>query len=425
MMKRFLAFLLCGVMLLSFAACGSSGNTETQPTETTEEIEPVENHPTPAFEGQLTWDAINAIPLKREDMTVQEMRELCVQFMRFSKTAMWIPNDLLQFEKNTGGATDEMMKGTIYGGVPYIGRGGCGNVYRLMDYIDQETGTVDMEDFKSYPALFGNHCSSCTYWAWGRVINSVGHNFTATINHRNGFLRVGPYTYDDNQPKFTDNYTTVMICAENGMDVMYQSYAQLHLADGLVQYVPGGGHVIMAMSEPHVEMVGDQIDPVNSYILISEQGQGWEDYTNEAGVTAQIKNSVDKKMSFMDLYNKHYLPFTYAEFLGTDKVDATECTVNLSGDSVDAMKLFNAKVTSNFGISDIYVSLKNADGKEVYKLVTRATDAGVMELNVNKNATNSFTWGDYDKLSGEYTVEVSAQLSTGERPVLYTGKVTI
>lgn len=423
-MKRIFAFLLCAAMLLTFAACGSSGNTENLPPETTEEMNAVENHPTPAFEGQLTWDAINAIPVKREDMTVQEMRELCVQFMRLSKTAMWIPNDLLQFEKTTN-KPDEMQTGTIYGGLPYIGKGGCGNIYRLMDYIDQETGMVDMGDFKSYPALFGSHCSSCTYWAWGRVINSVGHNFTATINHNNGFLRIGPYTYDDNQPKFTDYYTTIMICEENGLDIMCQSYAQLHLADGLVQYVPGGGHVIMATSEPHVEMIGEQIDPVNSYVLISEQGQGWEEYTNEGGITAQIKNSVDKKMSFMDLFEKHYLPFSYAEFLGTDKVDATECTVNLSGDSVDAMQLFNAKVTANFGISDIYVSLKNQDGKEVFRQVTRATNAGEMTLNINRNGTNTFCWGDYDKLSGEYSVEVTVQLSTGERPVVYTGKVAI
>ena len=71
-MKRIFAFLLCAAMLLTFAACRSSGNTENLPPETTEEMNAVENHPTPAFEGQLTWDAINAIPVKREDMTVQE-----------------------------------------------------------------------------------------------------------------------------------------------------------------------------------------------------------------------------------------------------------------------------------------------------------------------------------------------------------------
>jgi hypothetical protein len=89
------------------------------------------------------------------------------------------------------------------------------------------------------------------------------------------------------------------------------------------------------------------------------------------------------------------------------------------------MQLFNAKVTANFGISDIYVSLKNQDGKEVFRQVTRATNAGEMTLNINRNGTNTFCWGDYDKLSGEYSVEVTVQLSTGERPVVYTGKVTI
>jgi len=92
---------------------------------------------------------------------------------------------------------------------------------------------------------------------------------------------------------------------------------------------------------------------------------------------------------------------------------------------VDATKLFNAKVTSNFGISDIYVTLKNADGKVVYRLVTRATNAGEKQVSITRNGTNAFATGDFDKLSGEYAVEVTAQLSTGERPVLYAGKVII
>lgn len=418
-MKRLLALLLCVVTLLTFAACGNAGN---QPEETTEETKPVDNFPYPTLNEKLTWDRINAQPVKSSDMTIQEMREACVSFMRFSKTAMWIPNAELTFVKNAQGAEDKMLKGQIYAGFPYM-QFSTGNVYRLMDYMNEETGVVDVEDFIAYPQALGNQCSSSTYWAWGRVINSASGSYTVRLTHANGYLRVGPYTYDDGQISFEQN-TTKMICQQNGEDVMYESYAQLHLADGVVNYTTAG-HVRMVSSEPHVVYYNGKIDPFNSYITVLEQGQGWQDYTNESGDTAQMKVNVDKKVSFFDLYEDSYLPFTYAEFLGTKGVDETQCSVNLSGDSVAPAQLFSAEVTSNFGISDVYVSLKNDSGKEVYRLAVRITEHNKKTLKITKNGTNVATWGNYDKLSGEYNVEVSAQLSTGERQVVYTGKVTI
>lgn len=420
-MRKLLALLLCTALLLTFAACSNS-NTEIHPTETTEEAKIVDTYPYPTINNKLTWDAINAIPMKRSDMTIQEMRELCVQFMRFSKTAMWTPNDTVDFIRNSKGTEDQIVKGGIYAGLPYVGLG-TGNVYRMMDHLNEETGVMDMELLRTMPKLFGNQCSCTTFWGWGRVVNSMGIAYTANMTQGNGYLRVGPYTYPDNTLRFSEQYTTEKVCQDNGLDIMCQSYAQLHLGDGLVYYTTAG-HAIMASSEPHVEYTGNKINPTTSYITILEQSQRWEEYTNDAGDTAQVKNSIDKKMTFLDLFNNAYIPFTYAEFLGTKGVDETKCEINLSGDSVEANKLFSAKVTANFGISDIYVSLKKADGKEVYRLAVYADTPNERTLNISR-AGNTFAWGDYNKLSGEYSVEVSVQLSTGERPVVYSGKVTI
>lgn len=420
-MKRLLMILLCVAILLCFAACRAPEASSTIPT--TEETIPMDTYPYPEIRDKLTWDKINAFPIKREDMTVEEMRQLCVDFMRFSKTVLWTPNATVQYIRNAKGTEDEMIKGQVYAGLPYIGLG-TGNVYRMMDHLNEETGVMDMQVLATYPKLFGNQCSCTTYWAWGRVINSMGNAYTANMTGMNGYLRVGPYTYPDSTPKFSEQYTTKMVCEANGLDVMSQSYAQLHLADGMVNYTTAG-HTIMVSSEPHVEYVDGKINPATSYLTILEQSQRWEDYTNEAGDKALVKNSIDKKMTFLELYNAAYLPFTYAEFLGKKGIDKTECTVNLSGDSVEAIKLFNAKVTANFGISDVYVSLKNESGKEVYRLAVRATNPNQRTVNITQAAAASFAWGDYDKLKGEYTAQVTAQLSTGERPTLYTGKVTI
>lgn len=424
-MKKVFA-LLFALALLPLVGCAGGASTADTPEDTTPLIpKKVDNYNYPTIQDKLTWDKINAFPVKSEDMTIEEMRELCVSFMRFSKTAVYTPNNNLSYERATSGTQDEMFKGTLYGGLPYIGRGGCGNVYRLMDYIDEETGVLDMEKIALRPNLFGGHCSSSTYWAWSRVISSVAHAYTANITHSNGYLRIGPYTYIDGI-SFSANYTSDQIVQQNGLDVMCKSYAELHLADGLVNYHEGGGHVIMASSEPTIAYKADgSIDPVNSYITILEQAQGWKEYTNAAGDVCQVKESVDKKRTFLELYNGAYMPFTFAEFLGTKPVEKTECSVNLSGEEVSSLKLFNAIVKSNFGISDIYISLFSNSGREVYRLITRATEAGVKELQVVQLADNTFTWGDLNALKGTYTVKLSAQLSTGERPELYTGKITL
>lgn len=44
---------------------------------------------------------------------------------------------------------------------------------------------------------------------------------------------------------------------------------------------------------------------------------------------------------------------------------------------------------------------------------------------LSENGNNVFTQGDLSTLSGEYTVEITVQLSTGERPVVYSGTIQL
>ena len=98
----------------------------------------------PTQVGQkLTWEAINSFPIKYPDMPIAEMRELCVEFFGFTKTALWTPNETVKYIRNKGGTQDIMRKGDVYGGLPYVGVA-SGNVYRLMDFIDEQTGLLDI-----------------------------------------------------------------------------------------------------------------------------------------------------------------------------------------------------------------------------------------------------------------------------------------
>lgn len=382
----------------------------------------------------LTWANINSFSIKSGSMSVTQLRNLCVDFFRFAKTALWTPSESISYTMKSSGLSDAMTGGSLYGGVPYVSLG-TGNVYRLMDYINESTGKVDMADALeldggqlSMEAMkyFGNQCSHGAYVGWGRVINSVKKYYTTHITKTNGYIPLGRYTYDTSKvTAWSSSYGTDEVCRENGEQIMYESYAKLQPADGLVFYT-SGGHVIMCASKAHVEYINGTnfIDGEKSYITIVHQtSAGWATYTTTAGKTYKIKNDVDVKISFKKLFNSNYIPFTFAEFTGSDPVEATTYSFSRTESEITKSKLFSAKITSNYSISDAYVIVKDSSGKQVYKHAVRNSTAYGKTLTLAPTGANVDSWGVLN--SGTYTVEVVAQLMTGERPTVYTGKLVV
>ena len=371
----------------------------------------------PEIVEKLTWDSINALTKKSSDMTSDELREMCVEFFRFNKTAAWTPDDNIKINRYSTGGEDTVEKGKIYGGLPYVSTA-TGNIYRLMDYMDETTGVVDIKKASENPKLFGAQCSVSAYWAWARCINSVDYSWTYSSVTKNGFVRVGPYTYDDSIKMFSKSYSTEMICKANGKETMFRSYAELLPADGLVYYT-SGGHTVMCSSEAVVKYKEDKtIDGEKSYITIIDQGGSWSKRVNDSGDETLIKGSVDAKLNFDTLFKYHYVPFTFSEFLGTDPVEETECSFSHKGDTITPEDLKAASVTSNYGISDIYAVLCSRTGKEVILGVSRAARASKHELSF-KNAFGETDLSQY--ATGNYTVKIVCQLGTGERPTIYKG----
>ena len=62
-------------------------------------------------------------------------------------------------------------------------------------------------------------------------------------------------------------------------------------------------------------------------------------------------------------------------------------------------------------------------GNEIYKHVDRARIPSTRELQIDKLANQVYTWGSWDDVSVGDTVKVEVQLGTGERPVLWEGKL--
>ena len=97
--------------------------------------------------------------------------------------------------------------------------------------------------------------------------------------------------------------------------------------------------------------------------------------------------------------------------------------MDLSAGIVTDKELFAATVVANYGITDVYTIISE-NGKELYKLASRADINNRKELAVKTEDQFVDTWGQYpDK--GVYELQILVQLYTGERITVYTGKVKI
>jgi hypothetical protein len=123
------------------------------------------------------------------------------------------------------------------------------------------------------------------------------------------------------------------------------------------------------------------------------------------------------------------MPFTFAEWLGTDPIEETELNFSHSGETTSLSQLRESVITCNYGLSDAYVIIKDQDGKEAYKQAIRPRKMNQKEMTFafeqESDEEYRTTWGTTDSLdkTKEYTVEIIVQVATGERPTLWTGKL--
>ena len=434
-----LTVMLVAVMMLSLAACNQSeqnsttvpstqgptegttgGETSQDPTTDSQDKTEIEY---PTIKGDmLSWDYLNSVPVKTANMDITAARKLCVDFFRVSKSALWIPDTDWKATDSKGKVLRSMEGGKIYAGLPYVTMSG-GNIYRLMDYINPETGVVNITEAGKKHELFGNQCSYASYWGWGRVVNSAAFSWTNNILHTNGFLRIGPYTYDDKLTAFSSRNRTTHILEANGRETMYQSYAELKAGDGVVYYTTAG-HIVMISRDAYVKYKADgTIDANKSYVYVIDQAGEWEKATNKEGDNYIFSANTDKKWTFFYLYEHDYIPFTFAEWLGTDPIEETEITYSHTGDTITLDQLWGSKVTCNYGLADMYAIIKDNEGNEVYKVAVRSVTFAQKIMQFSKTVSSNVIWGseeDLDK-NKQYTVEIVAQIATGERPTLWSG----
>ena len=371
-MKKITSLLLCLLMLLPlFAGCGSASLESKQAEQTRQETKeeanktetkPAINIPEIPAENRLSAEKIASFPIANDSMTEDELRNLCVEFFRFSQTFAWTPDESWNYTIGASTKQHTLSQGTVYGGFPYLH--GAGNVYRMLEYYDEKTGLVDTSELGANARYLGNFCSYGSGWGFSRVVNSASHNLTQEMVPAEGYIPVGPYKMNTSLTKFPEN-ETVAICQDNGENVMYQSYACLKPADALVYYTTGG-HIIM-VSSVHVEKNDDgTVSGEKSYVTFIDQATNWWDGTLANGNTYRVQGGVDKKYTFEKLFKTSYIPYTFAEFLGTDPVEPGSATLDTDKTELTLQELIDSTLTANYMISDVFVDFIAEDGTVLF-----------------------------------------------------------
>lgn len=426
-MKKFLICFLCVTLLLPLCAC-SAGLTleadEPKPIQT-EEQEQKEETESSTEEAEktllvpdpLTWDKINAIPIASPEMTTDQLRQICVDYYRLQLSYQWTPSESFSYTIESYERTVDMKKDCLYMGSPYDG--GKGNLYKIMNHYDPETGILTVgKTGEATTEYIGNNCSTASHWGWSRVSNSFRFNHTVSITEANGAVKLGPYKYE-NEGK--NHVSTRDVCDANGEQVMFKSYAQLKLADGVVCY-NGAGHVMMISGAAQVTYASDgSIDGKNSYVLVMEQTSSWEDVEIN-GESLSQQGRVDRKATFAELFKSSYLPFTIKEFIGQDPVE--KGTATLVSDqtfplSVDS--LAKATVEANYEISDITARVTDENGKEVYSYTSNCS---WLEYKKQLNTTIFPAKLSAFAKKGGHKIEILCRIGTGELISVYSGELT-
>lgn len=366
----------------------------------------------------LTWAKLNGIPIASGSMTEDQLRKICVDFMRLQLSFAWTPDKDMTY--TTGGKSVTLSAGTVYGGLPYVSST-FGNLYKAMEYYDEATGTLKVQP--GMGKIIGNQCSASAYWAWSRVSNAISFGGTAEMLERYGCLRVGSYTYDSSiKHLHKESIRTANICKDNGEQVMYEAYALLKPADGLSMYTGTAGHVRMVAESANVVRNGDgTINPDKSSITFLDQVADWKSEKQSNGKPIRIQGGLDVTVSFTSLYKSGYLPFRIPELAGKDPVEKAEASLNISGSKVTAQAVSGATINANYPLSDITVTVQDKSGKEVFSytkiLSALNTYSYKMSVVVMASELSSFT-------DGTHKISVSCRVGTGEKLVAYSGTLT-
>lgn len=471
---------------------------------------------------KLLVSDVTEFPVATDELTYEQRRQLVLDFFELQLTFQWVPNmDITDWQSTNWqkGTYKELLTTEVYGGIPYQSYG-FGNLYRWLEYYDEHTGVMDLETafaenggygegaameavetdadgnitfkkYRSFQALF-NQCQSGAGWSWARLLNSAKTGMLSDYNMYNGFIPVGCYSYgfehEGKQYGPMDiqllglkrpergnpiGYSAANVIrdwnAANGMDAMFNCYAQMKPGDILIS----GGHAMMVKSVEIVTWPNGSINQTESKAYMLEQWEAWGQVGKLGDKTHKIQGGVNNDYTFQQLQDKNYLPFTYVEVLDPndpqdkkhldyyetykdqvggikDLYSAIPYSEEMGGAGIEKAQVYSTldktegsisyaefagmSVAANYSVSDVFVTVTDKDGKELLKNIYRADICAVREVPMTAGLTTwetdeagnrlDLTSGVKELANGENTISITLQVGTGEVLTAFNGTLT-
>ena len=416
---RFASLVLCFAMLLiSFAGCGQTEPVTVEQTapETANTTEKTGELPAVTVPVPLTRERLESLPVANSSMTEEELRQLCISFFELSGTFQWTPTD--SFSYPNGDKTLAFNKGVLYGGLPYTHA--SSDVYSFLDFYDEKTGVLDSSSMKlSFNNLLGNDCADAVFWAWARISNTISFRLTEFMQPARGCLLLGDYSYDTGIDSFREIVGTREVFKQNGEQKMFEAYALLKMADGLVCWnAPAGGHAQMIVTNNVVRKADGTIDGNESFVTIMDQGSSLT-RTDQDGVIVQVECGNHVKETYNDLTKRGYLPIQIAELAGLDPVEDGEVKLDVP-ENADIDTLIAAQFEANYRISKVITEIKDASGNVVYSGKKYGSEAYMYSIPMSEVLTKAVL-RRYLKGDGPFTITISALIGNGETLEAYSG----
>ena len=421
-MKKLMALLLALVTVLSLFGCGAK-----EPAAATEPQRDYSTWSKFVADPKTWYDELMALPIANENMTEDELRQLCVAAMRANLTFVWTPTLDISYSFTLLERTSEVYlpaNKMAYSGMFYCNNNARGNVWKALQYYDVETGVMDIEAMGGNPlSVLSSACARGCEWGWARVANSTGlESMTSYNQHNSNIALVGSYNYGIGKYSFGSGSGTKDIIRDNGEAVILDSYAVMKPADGV--YSSSSYHVMMISSDPVIVKDKDgNIDPKESYVLVLEQDAigsktDKQDTLQSNGVTLRALGGVDNKYTFQDLLDKGYIPFTIKELIGQEPVEAGEAYIGQqnqpleNGTDMLLHDVLAKTLFTNYAICTVETQIQNPEGE-------------VLAKHIYEHSTTPFTFhasissDDFETVAAPYangknTVHVYVRMSNGE-----------
>ncbi len=404
--KRIFAFFMAIVLAILLCSCGE----KKEVAKVSEENDFIVLYP------------MSDIPnyVLNEGATPDEMRQMAIQAMRDELTVPWFTKTEFSYNKKVNGEASDFVARTNYQycGLPYTDSG-TGLLHWLTHY-NFETGEVTDIDSETLNKTLGNSCATSVSWGWASVITSFKGIATFSFNKSYGAIPVGDYAIPSDLVSYK-TYTTQRICEDNGKDKMYQAYAQVQPADGIISYPNGGKgmHAMMAIEKAYVVYDNSgNIDEKKSHLVIQDQRAGQKSNSttyvvvDEDGNKSHYSGRTSAVIPFIDLFeNGYYIPVTNAEFMGQKPYALPEVSVDKK-DAKSLSDISSASVHSNFRMVTITLSATDPKtGKVVGKATKMTTDTThkykLSDLARNDNLVKNLKKGT------EYQFKVDVLVSAG------------